>query len=254
MKIALMRRVSENISDCEITTISRSPIDPETAKRQHSNYARVLSDLGYQLHMLDADDSLPDSVFVEDTAVVLDEFAVITRPGAASRRKETKAVAEALSYYKDLEFIGDSGTLDGGDVLRIAKTLYVGKSCRSSAVGIGRLRDLVKHHGYRVRAVPVDGCLHLRSAVSRLQDNRILLNPQWVDPKDFEDVEVVTAEPSEPYGANVLSLQEGVVCSTSFPRTIQMLRDQGLQVHTVDISELAKAEGNISCCCIVFPI
>lgn len=251
MDIAVMREVSLNIIDCEINNITRIPIDPFEAKKQHDHYADTLRDLGYKIHMIKADDNLPDSVFIEDTAVVLDELAIITRPGAASRRAETDAVANALIVYKNLEHINSTGTLDGGDVLRVGRTLYVGKSCRSSAVGISLLRDIVKPYGYEVISVPVEGCLHLKSAVTQVAENKLLLNPSWVNPEHFRDIVCLTVDPSESYGANALFIKDATVYATAFPRTRRMLINQGLNVISIDMSELAKAEGGITCCSII---
>ena len=252
MKIALMKEVSANISDCEITNISRIPIDHDTAVEQHTNYAETIRKLGYKIHMMKADD-LPDSVFIEDTAVVLDEIAVITYPGASSRRAETQAVAEALHIYRDLKYIKPTGTLDGGDVLQIGRTLYVGKSCRSSAVGISQLRDIMKPFNYEVVSIPVQGCLHLKSAVSLVAENTLLLNPSWVNPDLFGDIgNFVTVDPSEPYGANALFLDNGTVYSSEYPKTRRKLIASGINVVSLDISELAKAEGEMTCCSIIF--
>lgn len=254
MNIALMREISPSISECEITKITRKPIDPDEARRQHEHYAQTLRDLGYKIHMIDADDRLPDSAFIEDTALVLDEIAVIANPGASSRKGETKAVSEALSIYRDLEFIGESGTLDGGDVLRVDRTLYVGKSGRSSAVGISNLRDIVGPHGYSVVGVPVTGCLHLKSAATLVSADTLLINPSWVDPDAFGDLRTVTVDRAEPYGANTLLLDGGLLYSTSYPATRRKLEELGLETVAIDLSELAKAEGNISCCCIPFTL
>ncbi|OPL18544.1 MAG: hypothetical protein AVO35_04220 [Candidatus Aegiribacteria sp. MLS_C] len=254
MNIALMREVSLSISECEITNISRKPIDPDEARRQHEGLAQALRELGYKIHMIQEDRSLPDSAFIEDTAVVLEEIAVITHPGASSRRGETKAVAEALSIYRDLAFIGESGTLDGGDVLRVGRTLYVGKSCRSSAVGIINLRDIVGQYGYDVVSVPVNGCLHLKSAVTLVGEGTLLINPSWVDPSLFSGMKLIPVDASEPYGANSLLVDGGLLYSISYPGTRKKLEDMGLEVVAVDMTELAKAEADISCCCIPFTL
>jgi len=251
MNIALMREVSSKIIDCEITNITRVPIEPFIAKEEHREYSKTLTELGYKVHMIEADDNLPDSVFIEDTAIVLDEVAIITHPGAASRRAETKAVAEALSMYRNLEYIGPTGTLEGGDVMKAGKTLYVGKSCRSSAVGIGLLREIVKPYGYEVISVPVNGCLHLKSAVTQVAENTLLMNPAWVDPDDFSGFKVLTVHPSESYGANALLLDGGILYSIAFPKTRRKLIDEGFNVISIDISELSKAEGDITCCSII---
>ncbi|MEN8209258.1 MAG: arginine deiminase family protein [Candidatus Fermentibacteria bacterium] len=252
MKIALMKEVSSNISDCEISTITRTPIDHDIAMEQHRNYADTVRKLGYKIHMIKADE-LPDSVFIEDTAVVLDEIAVITNPGASSRRAETQAVAEALHIYRDLKYINPTGTLDGGDVLQIGRVLYVGKSCRSSAVGISQLREILKPFGYEVKSVPVQGCLHLKSAVSLVSENTLLLNPSWVSPDRFDEIgSFITVDPSEPYGANALFLDNGTVYSTEYPATRRKLISKGINVVSLEISELAKAEGEMTCCSIIF--
>lgn len=251
MNIAIMREVSSNIIDCEITNITRIPIDPNVAKEQHSHYADTLRNLGYKIHMIEADNDLPDSVFVEDTAVVLDELAIITRPGTASRRAETDAVVKALTVYKDLEYINSTGTLDGGDVLRVGKTLFVGKSCRSSAVGISLLREIVEPYGYEVISVSVEGCLHLKSAVTQVAEKRLLINPSWVNPEHFGDIEYLTVDTAEPYGANALFLENAVIYPIAFPRTREMLINEGLNVISIDMSELAKAEGGVTCCSLI---
>lgn len=246
-----MREVSSSIIDCEISNITRVPINPDIAREEHRHYADALRNLGYKIHMIKADDTLPDSVFVEDTAVVLDELAVITHPGASSRRAETDAIVNALLIYRDLERIDSTGTLDGGDVLRIDKTLYVGKSCRSSAVGISLLREIVKPYGYDVISVTVNGCLHLKTAVTRISENKLLLNPSWVSPEHFRNMEYLAVHPSEPYGANSLSLDNGVVYPLAFPKTRKILINEGFNVISIDMSELAKAEGSITCCSLI---
>jgi len=251
MKIALMKEVSPNISECEITNITRVPIDHDTAVRQHQLYADAIRNQGYKIHMI-PDDDLPDSVFVEDNAVVIDELGIITHPGAASRRAETASVAKALSVYRELRYIDSSGTLDGGDVLRIGRDLFVGKSCRSSAVGISLLREITKQFGYTVTSIPVSGCLHLKTAVSLVAERTLLLNPSWVDPSHFTDFECITVHPSEAYGANALYLSDAIIYPTAFPRTGQKLRDLGIRVVSVDMSELAKAEGGVTCCSLIF--
>ncbi len=254
MYIALMREVSPSIANCEVTNITGRPIDPQQAAKEHESYAQCLRDLGYKIHMIEADENLPESSFIEDTAIVLDEIAVIAHPGASSRRGETKAVSEALSIYRDLDFIGESGTLDGGDVLKVGRVIYAGKSCRSSAVGIGRLREIVRRYDYEVISVPVNGCLHLKTAASLVADDTLLINPQWVNPDDFRDLELVTVDPSEPYGANSLMVEGGIIYSISYPNTRRKLDGMGLNVEAIDITELSKAEGNISCCCIPFAL
>jgi dimethylargininase len=190
-------------------------------------------------------------VFIEDTALVLDEVAVITRPGAESRRGETAAVAAALAAYRALSFIEPPGTLDGGDILRLGKSLYVGVSGRSNTAGIHQLGSLLGSLGYTVQGVPLNDCLHLKSAVTQVAGDTLLVNPRWVDPAVFGAWRLVEVDPQEPYAANALLLGEAVVYPAAYTRTAARLEQLGLSLHRVDASELAKAEGGVTCCSLI---
>jgi N-Dimethylarginine dimethylaminohydrolase len=252
MWIAVTREVSPALGDCELSYVSREPIDVARAGVQHRDYQRALEILGCRLLTLPAEPGLPDSVFVEDVAIVLDEVAVLTRPGALSRRPEVASVAELLRDYRPVLAIAAPGTLDGGDVLRVGRTLYVGESARSNAAGIAQLRELLAGHGYAVQAVPTHGCLHLKSAVTQLGDDTLLLQPEWVDRDRFAGFKIIEVDPAEPHAANVLRIGDALVMPASFPRTRQRLLDAGFQVMAVDVSELQKAEGAVTCCSLVF--
>jgi dimethylargininase len=254
MRVAVTRDVSPGIANCELTYLSRVSIDVALARAQHKVYARILSDLGCTMAVVESDPALPDSVFVEDTAIVLDEIAVITRPGAESRRPETAAVARTLNIYRPLVEIRSPGTLDGGDVMRVGKMIYVGRSGRSNAAGIEQLRALTAEYGYRVHDVEVSGCLHLKSAVSRIGPDTILLNPDWVSASDFKPLDVVTIDPTESHAANALLVGTDLVYPNSFPRTRDRLLTLGYNVFSVDVFELQKAEGAVTCCSIVFDV
>jgi dimethylargininase len=251
MKIALTRRLSPSIIHCELTHLERQPIDYQTAVRQHAAYEACLEALDCQVHQLPSDSSMPDAVFIEDTALVLDEVAVITRPGAESRRGETTAVAAALAAYRSLVFIEPPGTLDGGDILRLGRNLYVGLSGRSNTAGIRQLGSLLGSLGYTVQGVPLSGCLHLKSAVTQVAGDTLLVNPRWVDPAVFGAWRLVEVDPQEPYAANALLLGEGVVYPAAYTRTAARLEELGLSLHRVDASELAKAEGGVTCCSLI---
>ena len=252
MWIAVTREVSPALGNCELSYVPREPIDVARASAQHRDYQRVLETLGCRLLILPAEPDLPDSVFVEDVAIVLDEVAVLTRPGALSRRAEVASVAEVLRRYRPVLAIEAPGTLDGGDVLRVGRTLYVGESARSNAAGIAQLRELLADHGCTVQGVPTRDCLHLKSAVTQLGDDRLLLQPEWVDRDRFADFHVIEVDPAEPHAANVLRIGDALVMPASFPRTRQRLLDAGFQVMAVDVSELQKAEGAVTCCSLVF--
>lgn len=248
MTIAITRAVPRSIANCELTHLRRERIDVETADRQHEAYEETLRGLGCLIRRLPRSDDYPDSVFVEDTAVVLDEIAIITRPGAASRRGEIDSVAAVLAEYRPLAAIEEPATVDGGDVLRIGKRLFVGLSTRSGETAVSQMRRVAEPFGYRVDSVEVTGCLHLKSAVTALPNGAIVVNPKWVDASAFDASEVVEIDPAEEYAANVLTIGNEVVCASAFPRTRERLEQRDYRTRAVDASELAKAEGALTCC------
>ena len=251
-RIALTRKVGDAIGRCELTHVVRKPIDVVLAHVQHAAYEDALRELGCRVERVPAAPDCPDSVFIEDTAVVLDELAVITRPGAPSRRAETSAVAHSLQTYRPIVTIEAPGTLDGGDVLTIGRTLFVGQTERSNADGIEQMRRLLVPRGYSVIGVPVDGCLHLKSAVTQVAEETLLIQPSWIDASTFAGFELIEVDPSERHAANALRIGDRIVYPTAFPKTARRIEARGMKVHTVDVSELAKAEGAITCCSLVF--
>ena len=240
-----------SIASCELTHLARERIDLNRAVAQHAAYERAIQDLGYTLMQLASAPDLPDSVFVEDTAVALPELAIITRPGATSRRPETRSVAAALHSRRPVAFIRDPGTMDGGDVLRVGRQIYIGNSSRTNLEGISQFAKLVVPLGYTVRVVTVTGCLHLKSAVTEVADNTVLLNPAWVDPDVFSDLDRIEVDPGEPYAANALRIADSVIYPTGFDATRRSLEKHGLDVRPVDVSELQKAEAGVTCCSIL---
>ena len=252
MQIAITRGVSARIGACELTHLARQPIDAGRAREQHRAYEDALSRLGCRVETLPAVDELPDSVFVEDVAVVLDEIAVVTRPGAESRRPEADAVAMALAAHRRVTFIHAPGTLDGGDVLRLGRRIFAGRSGRSTESGIGQLRAVAWPYGYSVTAVDVRGCLHLKSAITEVAPGMVLVNPAWVDRAAFGGVSVIDVDPREAFAANGLLVGDRLIYPTSFPETRRRLENAGIVVEPVDVSELQKAEGAVTCCSLVF--
>lgn len=252
MLIALTRPVPPSIAECELTHLAREPIYWSRATEQHRQYEAALISLGCRVEHLPAQPALPDSVFVEDTAVVVDECAVIARPGAQSRRGETATVAKALGAYRTLSTIEAPGTLDGGDVLRVGRQIFVGLSSRTNADGARQLAAFLTPFGYMVATTAVRECLHLKSAVSALPDGRLLLNPRWADGAAFAGISWLEVDPAEPSAGNVLCVGKTVLCPASAPRTRKLLQAEGYEVVAVDASELAKAEAGLTCCSIVF--
>ena len=252
MWLAITREVSSSIARCELTHIERQVIDLPIARLQHRLYEQALAGLGCQVHSLPEAPDLPDSVFIEDAAVVFDELAIITRPGAVSRRSETEAVAEALKPYRELRFIEFPGTMDGGDVLVLGKRIFVGITPRTNPEGINQMRTILAPLGYIVKGIPVSGCLHLKSAVTQVGPEVLLVNRNWVSPNEFTGFGFVEVDPREPFAANALLLEEKVIFPSGYPRTRERLLEQGVFVIPVDSSELAKAEGGVTCCSLIF--
>lgn len=256
MWTAITRDVSACLAECELSFVSRAPLDVALAQRQHDAYRALLAALGCEVIALPALEAHPDAVFVEDVAVVLDEVAILTRPGAVSRRGEGASIALALADFRPLRDIEAPGTLDGGDVLRLDRALYVGASARSNAAGIEQLRALVAEFGYTVQAVPPRDCLHLKSAVTQVAADTVLVNPHWVDASVFTGWRLLEIDPDEPHAANALRVGEGdamtIVHPACFPLTQMRLAAAGIDVVTVDISELQKAEGALTCCSLLF--
>jgi dimethylargininase len=252
MLIAITRAVSRSIERCELTHLVRQPIDLEAARRQHRAYQDALSSLGVQVISLPEEPEQPDAVFVEDTAVVLDECALLTRPGADSRKPEVASVARALTPYRTCFPIQAPAALDGGDVLVVGADIYVGRSTRSNQAAVDQMGRLLAPYGYRVHSVPVHGCLHLKSAVTQVAEDRLLINPTWVQADDFPGLQCMAVDPSEPQAANALRVGETLLYQPACPRTAERLEQVGYRLLLVDASELAKAEGALTCCSLIF--
>jgi len=252
MLTAITRAVSPAIVDCELSFIPRQPIDLEIARAQHFAYERLLEKLGAQGVSLAAEPDLPDSMFVEDPAIVLDELAVIFPLGTESRRPEAASLAQAISKFRKLEHVSLPGTLEGGDILRIGRKLFVGLTKRSNGEGIRQLAAILAPHRYEVISVPVTGCLHLKSAVTFLGDTALLANRACFDASVFSGHDFVDVDPAEPHAANALALGNTVIFPTSFPRTRARIEARGFHVTPLDISELQKAEAGLTCSSLLF--
>ena len=240
------------MAQCELTYRPRAPLDVALAAAQHAAYEDALTRLGCSILRLDASAGMPDCVFVEDTAVVLDEIAVIARPGAASRRPETTAVIDALEPHRPIGCIEAPATLDGGDVLAAGRAIYVGRSRRTNDAGAAQMRALTAPFGYTVRQVAVEGCLHLKSAVTAVSDGTLLINPAWVRQDDFAGFDCIAVDPKEAAAANIVRIGNALLYSSGFPHTLERLQRRGLPVTAVDVGEIAKAEGAVTCCSLIF--
>jgi dimethylargininase len=245
--LALTHAPSRNLEQCQRTYVAPAPIAYGLAVRQHEAYCQMLRRSGADVRTLVVNPGLPDSVFIEDTAVVLDEVAVLASMGAPSRRAEPVGIEPELRKYREVERVEPPATVEGGDVLRVGRTLLAGLSSRTNAAGTEALRAVVHRSGYEVRPVPVRGCLHLKSACAALPDGRLLVNPAWLEVRALRGFALVSVPDAEPDAANALLVGERVCLSAAHPRTADLVRGLGFDVQTIDLSEFAKAEGCVTC-------
>ena len=251
MPRAFTRAVSPAFADCELTHLDRQPIDPKRAAAQHHAYEQALGNAGLEVLRLPDLPDHADGVFVEDTAIILGEHAVVTRPGAASRRAEADSTAASLAERFEVHRM-TRGRLDGGDVLTIGSKIYVGQSRRTDCAGIVNLAGITGRLGYEVIEVPHDKCLHLKTGATYAGYDAsgrdvVLLNPDWIDPSVFEDLFLLPSHPDEAFGANTLRAGERLIYPSGYPRTAERLRALGFDVEEVDIGELEKAEAGLTC-------
>ena len=251
MTIAITRKVSPRFNECEITHIDRTPINVDIARAQHDEYVKALAALGCKVIELEEEPDLPDSVFVEDTAFILPEAAVITRPGADSRKPEVESIIPALSPHRKLIQVTAPASVDGGDVLVLGKNIYIGLSTRSNIEAVNQLNASLQEYGYMVQGVDLTDCLHLKTAVTRVDDKTLLINKNWVDANLFPGYDLIEVDASEPFAANCLPIHDKIIYPTTFPNTQKKLEARGFQIINVNLAELAKAEGAVTCCSLI---
>lgn len=251
MPRAFTRAVSPKLAECELTHLERASIDPQAADLQHSAYEQALADAGCDVIRLADLPGHPDAVFVEDTALLLGDHAVITRPGVASRASEAESTAAGLAAHFELHRM-ESGYLDGGDVLRIGDTIYVGRSSRTDASGISELRRIVSPLGCRVVEAELRDFLHLKSGTTFAGPDAagtpvLLFSQRSVDAAQFAGVEPMAVDEHEAPAANCLRVGDHLIVPAGNPRTAEALRRRGFDVFEIDVSELQKAEAGVTC-------
>jgi len=234
------------------TFADEAAVDYSIALGQHEQYRDALQRCGCHVISLEVNREHPDSVFVEDTALVLDEVAIMMSLGAASRRDEPRAIEPTLREYRAVVCVEPPATIDGGDIVRNDRRLYVGESQRTNGAGISALAELSRKYGYEVASIPVFGCLHLKSACSALPDGRFLVNADWIDVSPLPNDRLLHVPDSEPWAGDVLVIGERIIVSDAFPETIELLERQGWEVVPVGVSEFAKVEGGVTCLSLVF--
>lgn len=250
--LALTHIPSPRMSECELTHVERTPIDHALALAQHGEYCEMLRRCGVVVQVLDVNVDHPDCAFIEDVGIVLDEIAILASFGTASRRGERDAIEPVLRRYREVRRIDLPAQIEGGDVLQIGRTLFVGLSSRTNSAGISALECVVRPLGYSVVAVPVRGCLHLKTACTAVNDELLLINPAWIDAQPLEGFARMHVPDEEPWAANVLRIGDRVCLSSQHGRTASMIRQRGLEVLSVDISEFARAEAGVTCLSILF--
>ncbi len=249
--LALLHVPSPRMNECVVSFVERQPIDLALVHQQHANYCRLLEECGATLTILRENSDYPDCVFIEDTAIVLDELAIIAALGAPSRRGEAAGVEATLREHRPIARIVPPAMLEGGDVLRVGKQLLVGVTTRSNARGIEALAALAP--GYTVIPVRVRGCLHLKSACSALPDGRLLISKDYLDLEPLAGFGLLDAPPQEPGAANIVVCGGRICMPSAHARTAELLSQQGFEVHSTDLSEFAKAEGSATCLSILIP-
>jgi len=250
--IAMTHVPSPNMEQCERTYVARTPIDYPRAVRQHEEYCRVLQACGAEVLILEVNRDMPDCAFVEDTAIVLDEVAVLASMGPVSRRSEPAGIELELREYREIHRIEMPAKLEGGDLLCVGRRLLVGLSSRTNRAGVNALEAVVRRYGYEILPVAVRECLHLKTACTALPDDSLLINPAWIDVGALRGFELVPVPDAEPWSANVMRIGNGVCVAADHLEIVGLIRKRGFEVHTIDLSEFAKAEGGVTCLSILF--
>lgn len=234
-----------------ITTSGLGSPDLTLANQQHEQYCLALQQAGITVEVLAPNVEFPDSVFVEDTAIVEPGFAVLTRSGALSRRGETQAILPTLKKHFDTIFpIEGEGTVDGGDICKVEDVYFLGVSERTNPEGARQLAEILASFGYTSKLIDIRGMvgvLHLKSAVNYLGDNTLLLDPRLANRPEFEGYHKLVVPLEEAYAANCLRINEVVLVPTSFPHTLDLISQAGFQPHVLDVSEYRKMDGGLSC-------
>ena len=252
MLLAITHLPSPELQHCELTFLKSEPISMEIANLQHQTYRAMLERCGAKVIVLDENLACPDSVFVEDPIIVFDEVAVLTSMGVESRRKESEAMERVFSKYRKIERIVLPAKIEGGDVLKIGKKIFVGESARTNKEGIEALARIIEPLGYTVIPVRVFGCLHLKTGCTALDEQTLLINSAWVDASAFEGFNKIEVPHDEPFGANVLKIGTILCMNEAFPKSIAFIKSLGYTVDSCNISEFVKAEAGLTCMSVLF--
>ena len=246
-KRAIVRRPGQSIVN-GLSSSNLGKPDYELACRQHQQYVEALKACGLEVTILDADDRYPDSTFVEDTALLTPNCAIITNPGAPSRRGETKEIATRLTeFYKDIEYIKPPGTVEGGDIMKVGSHYYIGISDRTNQEGATQLITILEKYELTGSRIPLKNVLHLKTGVAYIENHTLLATGEFVYKNEFSDFKILTVDEDEAYAANSIWVNDHVIMPLGYPKTKTAIEEAGYKVLAVDTSEFRKVDGGVSC-------
>lgn len=243
---AIVRRPAENFAD-GLTNAELGAADYALMQAQHEAYVCALSEAGLNVQTLDAAPRYPDAHFVEDAAVVVPEVAVISRPGAKVRRGEEELIEPTLTSHRRIARIEAPGTLDGGDVLQIGKSVFIGVSARTNEVGARQLETLLARHGYRCTLIPLAHTLHLKSDLNAVGSKTVVVTEALAAHEAIDGFERIVVDPGETYAANLLRINDRLLIASGFPKLREKLETTGLEIVELHMSEVRKMDGGLTC-------
>ncbi len=231
-----------------LTTAGLGKPDYNLALKQHKKYIEALEMCGLEVLITEPDERLPDSVFVEDTAILIPECAIITIPGAESRKAETDRIKKALkSFYRNIEEISSPGTVDGGDVMMAGSHFFIGISDRTNIEGAKQLIKILEKYGYSGSTVSINNVLHLKSGVAYLENNYLVATGEFADKEEFKKYNILKVKDEESYAANCVWINDFVLVAKGFPKTKKLIEEAGYETIELDVSEFRKLDGGLSC-------
>ncbi len=245
--IAFVRDVTVGTGTVESSAESDAALHARNLENQLDAYTRALRDLGAQLATVCTPFAGTGSIFVQRVGVLLPEVAIIGCSTVTDRLPDAESIVRAIAEHRPVQSIAEPGLLDGGDVVRIGRTLYVAESHRTNADGISQLREIALPFGYDVRTVEIRDCTHLKTGCSFIPPHFVVLNPNWVSPDAFGDLVVIPVDEKEPSAANTLTIGKTTLVSASHPKTEKRLKEAGITTRKLNISEIEKAQAGLSC-------
>jgi dimethylargininase len=251
-EFAIVRNIPNSFPQCITAFSGKSPIDVILAQQQHELYCKTLVELGLKLVRIEADNSLPDCCFTEDAAIVTDVLGIISLPGTESRHAEIIEMEKALTSFKKIRHIAAPATIEGGDVLKIGKKLFIGNSARTNDEGIKQVANMVSELGYEVIPVKIRNTLHLKTVCTYLGNNCIIYADGHFDENIFAEYDKIIVPATESYCANTLVVNGKVLIPKGFPLTRSLIEKKGFSVIELDMSEIEKADGALTCLSVIF--